>query len=297
MRKNRFEDKEMKLYYYAYTGHKNGLDRVKRAAVILNKLRAKGIDTMLLVNDFRAGLVAREFGVPESVTIETIQDIDAIAQTGDSVIIDSPEDDHGRLVKYCSDFKQVFRFAQSAEDKSIHGETMMSLNCDDDNCISSIIVDDVYFEAHEKEERTLFFLSDSDADKLILKNADFFKDTDMELLLGHYFYVKYEDDLAKIFKTMHEAEEYIDLICSSSRVVTASFQTALEAKASGAEVVFIDMNQINDEEKELLLLFNIKLIVSFDKEKFKQITIEHVSTGGCIVTKNETIVTKIINRL
>lgn len=297
MTKNRFEDKEMKLYYYAYTGHKNGLDRLKRAAVILNKLRAKGIDTMLLVNDFRAGLVAREFGVAESVTIETIQDIDAIAQTGDSIIIDSPEDDHGRLVKYCSDFKQVFRFAQSDADKSIHGETMMSLNCDDENCISSIIVDDVYFEEHKKEDRTLFFLSDSDADKLILKNADFFKDSGMELLLGHYFYVKYEDDLAKIFKKVHEAEEYIDLICSSSRVVTASFQTALEAKASGAEVVFIDMHQINDEEKKLLLLFNIILIISFDKEKFEQITIDRVSTGGCIVTKNEKIVTKIINRL
>ena len=287
----------MKLYYYAYTGHKNGLDRVKRAAVILNKLRAKGIDTMLLVNDFRAGLVAREFGVPESVTIETIQDIDAIAQTGDSVIIDSPEDDHGRLVKYCSDFKQLFRFAQGAEDKSIHGEIMMRLNCDDEACISSIIVDDLYFEEHNKEERTLFFLSDSDADKLILKNAEFFKDSGMELLLGHYFYVKYEDELAKIFKTLHEPEEYMDLICSSSRVVTASFQTALEARVAGAEVVFIDINQINDEEKELLLLFNIILIVSFDKEILEQIIIENVSMGRDIIERNETIVTKIINRL
>jgi len=251
----------------------------------------------LLVNDFRAGLVAREFGVPESVTIETIQDIDAIAQTGDSVIIDSPEDDHGRLVKYCSDFKQVFRFAQGADDKSIHGETMMRLNCDNEACISSIIVDDVYFEEHKKEDRTLFFLSDSDADKLILKNADFFKDTDMELLLGHYFYVKYEDELAKIFKTIHEPEEYMDLICSSRRLVTASFQTALEAKASGAEVVFIDINQINNDEKKLLLLFNIILIESFDKEILEQIVIENVSMGRDIVERNETIVTKIINRL
>lgn len=130
------------VYYYAFTGHKHGLDRVKKAAVILNKLRAKGIETMLLVNDFRAGLVAREFGVPESVTIETIQDIDAIARSGDSVIIDSPEDDHGRLVKYCSDFKEVFRFAQTADDKSIYGEVMLSIDCADENCISSIIVDD-----------------------------------------------------------------------------------------------------------------------------------------------------------
>lgn len=285
------------VYYYAFTGHKNGLDRVKKATVILNKLRAKGIETMLLVNDFRAGLVAREFGVPESVTIETIQDIDAIAQTGDSVIIDSPEDDHGRLVKYCSDFKNVFRVAQSDDDQSIHGEIMMRLNCDDSECISSLIVDDVYFESHKKEDRTLFFLSDSDADKIILKNAEFFEGSEMELLLGHYFYVKYEDDLAKIFTTMHESEEYMDLICSSRRVVTASFQTALEASVAGAEVVFIENNQINNEEKELLLSINVILIDNFNKNIFEQVIFDNVLPSCNLIEKSETIVNKIINRL
>ncbi len=285
------------LYYYAFTGHKHGLDRVKRAAVVLNKLRDNGIETMLLVNDFRAGLVAREFGVPESVTIETIQDIDAIAEIGDSVIIDSPEDDHGRLVKYCSDFKSVFRFAQSADDKSIHGETMLRINCDDEECISSIIVDDVYFEEHKKEERTLFFLGDSDADKIILNHADFFKDNRMELLLGHYFYVKYEDDLKKIFDTLHEPEEYIDLICSSKRVVTASFQTALEASVARAEVIFIDINIISNEEKELLKLLKVIMIISFDNNKYKQLIIDSVPLKPTMVGRSDTIIEKLINQL
>jgi len=286
------------LYYYAFTGHKHGLDRVKKAAVILNKLRVHGVETMLLVNDFRAGLVAREFGVPESVTIETIQDIDAIAKIGDSVIIDSPEDDHGRLVKYCSDFKEVFRFAQSADDKSIHGETMFRLDCkDDEQCISSIIVDDVYFEEHKKEDKTLFFLSDSDADKIILNNSDFFKNNKMELLLGHYFYVKYEDDLAKLFDVLHEPEEYTDLICSVKRVVTASFQTALEASIAGAEVVFIDINKISNEEKELLKLLKIILIISFDKHEYQQIIIDNVLRNDTTVCRSDTIVTKVLNRL
>jgi len=241
--------------------------------------------------------VAREFGVSESVTIETIQDIDAIAQTGDSVIIDSPEDDHGRLVKYCSDFKEVFRFAQSPDDKSIHGETMLTIDCDDESCISSIIVDDIYFETDKKEERTVFFLNDSDADKLILNNADFFKDSGMELLLGHYFYVKYEDDLAKIFDTLHEPEEYMDVICSSRRVVTASFQTALEASVAGAEVIFIETNPVNIKEKELLKLLKVILIESFDKEIFEQIIIENVSSNTTVVGRSDTIATKMINRL
>jgi len=141
----------MKLYYYAFTGHKYGLDRLKRAVVILKKLREDGIETMLLVNDFRAGLVAKDLGVAESVHIEGVQDIDAIAEIGDSVIIDSPEDDHGRLVKYCSDFKTVFRVSERDDDKSIHGEVVMRIDCEGEGCISSVIVDDVYFEEHEKD--------------------------------------------------------------------------------------------------------------------------------------------------
>lgn len=287
----------MKLYYYAFTGHKYGLDRVKRAVVILNKLRENGVDTMLLVNDFRAGLVARDLGVPESVTIEGIQDIDAIAQIGDSVIIDSPEDDHGRLVKYCSDFKTVFRFAETDDDKSIHGEVMLDVDCKHEECISSLIVADVYFEEHKKEERTLFFLSDSDANKTILNNSNFFKEQNMELLLGHYFYVKYEDDLAKIFSTLHEPEEYMELICSSKRVITASFQTALEAKVTGAEVIFIDLEKLTDKKKKILSLLGIISINNLNLEEYQQITLESVISTSKRIEKNETIVRKIINRL
>jgi len=285
----------MKIYYYAFTGHKYGLERARRAAVILKGLTAKGFDTMLLVNDFRAGLAARDFGIAESVHIETIQDIDAIAEIGDVVIIDSPEDDHGRLVKYCSDFKQVFRFAEHDEDTSIHGEILFTPDCKAENCISSIIVDNIYFETHPKEERTLFFLGDSDAEKTLLNNSDFFKANPMELLLGHYFYVKYENDLEKIFTTLHESEEYTELICSSRRVVTASFQTALEAKVAGAEVIFINLSNISNNQKELLLLLKIILISDFNIETFEQIALDTVFDGDIPIERNDTIVTKIIN--
>jgi len=262
----------MKLYYYTFTGHKIGLDRVKRAVPILKGLQERGIETMLLTNDFRAGLVARDLGIAESIHIEGIQDIDAIAENGDCIIIDSPEDDHGRLVKYCADFKQVFRFAEQDNDQSIHGETILRLDCQEgEDCISSLIIDDIYFEKHQKEERTLFFLGDSDSDKKILNNADFFKEMNMELLLGHYFYVKYEDELAKLFNTLHEAEEYTDLICSSSDVVTTSFQTAIEAYVAGAKVIYIENVPLKKEEKDLLKLLEIIIIISFNIKNYLEI--------------------------
>ena len=293
----------MKIYYYAFTGHKYGLDRARRAVGVLKKMRAEGFDTMLLVNDFRAGLAVKELGIPESVHIEGIQDIDAIAQTGDVVIIDSPEDDHGRLVKYCSDFKQVFRFAEHDDDQSIHGEIMLTIDCQDDakNCISSLIVDDIYCQEYKKEQRTLFFLGDSDADKTILANADFFKKNPMELLLGHYFYIKYESDLEKLFTTLHESEEYVDLICSSSHIVTSSYQTALEAYATGAKVTFIEIKRLTNKQKELFRLLEIMIVIGFNTKNYKKILKENKeqqSTNKCVnIEKNRNIIKKIIERL
>jgi hypothetical protein len=261
----------MKIYYYAYTGHKNGLDRLKKATALLKEFDKKGFDTLLLVNDFRASLVAREFGIMDSVHIETILDIDAIAQKGDVIIIDSPEDDKGRLEKYMIDFKHVFRFAESENDKSKYGESILSVECGGENCLESIVIDNVYFEENEKKDRTVFFLNDSDADKRILTHSEFFEGEDMELILGHYFYVKYEKDLEKIFKKLHESEEYTDLICTSRRVVTASLQTALEASVSGAEVVYILDKPLEKNIKNILSLLQVETIIKFDKNTYKQL--------------------------
>jgi hypothetical protein len=244
------------LYYYANTGHKLGLERLRRGVALLNSLSSKGEETQLLVNDFRAGLVARDLGATSYVTIETVQDIDAIAEAGNSIIIDSVEDDHGRLVKYCADFKQVWRFAHDEKDSAVHNERVIDMN--------TILVDDRYFEEKSKEDRVLFFLGDADYDKILLNNADFFKQFDMELLLGNYFFVKYEDDLAKLFSTLHEPEEYEDLITTSSTVVTASSQTALEAKASGAKVIYLNINKDTIVEESLLETYGISIVHDFD---------------------------------
>ena len=258
------------LFYYANSGHKIGLERVRRGAALLKRLADEGIKTQLLVNDFRAGLVAKELGVKEYVTVETVQDIDAIAQFGDSIIIDSPEDDHGRLVKYCEDFKNVWRFEVGSDDVSVHGEILFKVECEDESCVDAVIIDDTYFEETAKEKRTLFFLSDSDYDKMILTNEAFFKSLNMELLLGNYFFVKYEDDLAKLFSTLHEPEDYEELIKSSSHVVTASAQTALEAKLSGAKVIYLKISDNDFYPVELLITNGIDIVTGFNAELIAQ---------------------------
>ncbi len=248
------------LYYYTFTGHKIGLDRVKKAAAIIKELEAKGVECRLLVNDFRAGLSAREFGIDDSITIETIQDIDAVAQRGNSIIIDSPEDDHGRLEKYCSEFHSVFVWRQSVDDRVRFCETILD----------GVAVDKVYEEAInlEKVDRKLFFLNDADYEKAILNNARLFENRGIELLLGHYFFVKYEDDLAKIFSKLHEPEDYTELIQSSKTVITSSLQTAFEAKTAGACVYFINLRHENEMAVNYLSFNGIDVVESIDEIDF-----------------------------
>ena len=280
------------LFYYAYSGHKNGLERVRRGAALMNALQVNGTEAILLVNDFRAGLVAKELGVKEYVTVESVQDIDAIAKTGDSIIIDSLEDDHGRLVKYCSDFKQVWRFAHSGKDVSIHGETLLRAEVEDEISIDAAIVDRVYFDTQEKEERLLFFLGDSDYDKVILNNASFFNTFDMELLLGNYFFVKYEDDLAKLFTQLHEPEEYETLIQSSSTVVTASSQTALEAAIAGAKVIYVDLIEDTLYPVALLHTFGIESIKGFDKQSVQKLLNKELSSSKIDAEEKLSVITE-----
>ncbi len=283
------------LYYYAHSGHKIGLDRVKRGTAFLKKLAENGVECQMLVNDFRAGLAAKDWGGREYVTIDTIQDIDAIAMNEDSIIIDSDEDDHGRLVKYCSEFKNVWRFEHDSSDSSVHGETLFRADCEDDKCVDAKIIDPVYFEPIEKEERILFFLNDADYDKTMLKNDSFFNAFDMELLLGNYFFVKYEDDLAKLFSTMHEPEEYVDLIKSSACVVTASAQTALEAKACGAKVIFLNIENNAIYPSALLSAYGIAIVDGFNVEQLKNHLQSDLSAGTKTLQPFD--VKKIINKL
>lgn len=255
------------VYYYAHSGHKVGLDRVKRGVAFLNTLRKNGQEVQLLVNDFRAGLAGQDWGGRQYVTLETVQDIDAIVTYKDSLIMDSAEDEHGRLVKFCHEFKNVWRMAHDAEDTSIHGEILFRANCNDENCEEAIIVDDSYFETVKKVQRVLFFLGDADYDKTVLSHEAFFKSVQMEMLLGNYFFVKYEDDLAKLFITLHEPEEYVDLITTSSTVVTASAQTAFEARASGAKVIYIEHDKNAIYEASVLAEYGIEVVEGFDSEK------------------------------
>lgn len=127
-------------------------------------------------------------------------------------------------------------------------------------------MDACYFQHEAKHPRTLFFLRDYDHDKTILEHEAFFGQFEMELLLGHYFYLQYEAQLSPYFSRLHEAETYREMIAGSSTVVTASAQAALEAKAAGAKSIFIALETSPLYDIPSLKSYGIAVIEGFDAE-------------------------------
>jgi hypothetical protein len=257
------------FYYYAHTGHKVGLDRARRGLCVVNALREVGVDATLLANDFRAGVAMKELGLRDYITVETILDVDFIAKEEDAVIVDSPEDDKGKHEIYAEKFAFYARFA-NVNEVPVADEVLFKEDCDDEHCLSSVIVDRVYFESVPKNGNTLFYFGDADYDKTILQNADFFKHFEMDLLWGHYFFVKYEEEMMKLFKNIEESENYVDAIKSAETVVTCSSQCALEAKAAGCKVVYIAQETSPLYTTRTLALYGVFVVETFDSAEVER---------------------------
>jgi len=285
----------MANYYYAYSGHKFGLDGVRRGVALIKAMRRKGREMQLLVNDFRAGLAARELGVGDAVTIETLLDVDAVAQRGDLVILDTPEDTGARMEKYSELFDRLFYVTDRCDYRSSFGEIVLKPECgEEERCLKTPLVDPEYFEPLPKEDRLLFFYGDTDHHKELLAKKGLFEGTGVELLLGHYFFVKYEGELEKSFARLHEPEEYAALIRSSSRVLTASIQCALEANAAEAEVFYIQKRSDPECMLTLLSSWGINIFDDMDNINLKLLMQKSVKTEKRVPERTDMIADALI---
>ena len=221
----------MKLYYYIHTGHRFGLDRLRRGAVLYKQMLKEGIEAQVLLNDYRATIVAKELGIVDSTAVDSMFNIPSIAEAGDGLIIDTPELTDDILAQMCHYFRTVVNFSNEGQKFS---EKVISQVTEDANSVQCLLIDPKYFQNAQKSSKTLLFYGDEDYEKNLLKDMDRFKNCD--LLLGHYFFLDYEKQLAKGFGQIHE--DY-NCITEYECVVSRSLQTVLEAGASGAKVCYI----------------------------------------------------------
>jgi hypothetical protein len=226
------------IHLYAYTNHRADLDALRRMGALWRTLESRGVRAELIVNDYRAQLAGRELGLPPATTVENVMELDALAGHGDKVVIDSPEDPGERLGFYVEKYAGVYTVRPCGA-KSRFGETILAVFGE------GAAVDPVYEAAASlpKISRKILIYGDTDHDKRLLSAAEALGALGLDLYWGSYFYVKYEEELARSFGTIHESEEYRELIEGSETVVTAMPQTAAEAIVAGAKTIWLDRGE------------------------------------------------------
>lgn len=232
----------MKVYLYAKSGHTIGLDETKRCSVIANILNE--FEPILCISDFRAGIFAKEnLGVKKYVNIDVVRNLHNIMEKGDILIYDTSEVNE-EMKKEMKEFSSLLY--------EIGKE------------IDGIIVDELLYSKvlNPKLEKTIFF-GDDDYNNFFLEMVKDSKKYEINLLIGHYFFLGNEKIFDKHFANVIDEEEYVETIKDSKYLLTASLQTALESLACGNKpVLFKREDKIYDEK--LIEKLNLPVIEAND---------------------------------
>ena len=235
----------MQVYLYAKSGHTVGLDATKRCAVIANFL--KELDPILCTSDFRAGAFAKDnLGVKKYVNIDVVRNLHNMMHRGDILIYETPEVNENmkeEMKEFCTLLYGI-------------GEEL-----------NEIIVDESIYIKNENPtiEKTIFF-GDDDYHNLLLGIIEDSKKYDINLLMGHYFFLGNEKIFVNHFLNIIDEEEYVQTIQNSKYLLITSLQTALESLSCGNKpVLFRRIDKSYDEE--LIKKLNLPLIQSDNLEE------------------------------
>ena len=231
----------MQVYLYAKSGHTVGLEATKRCAAIANAL--KEFDPILCTSDFRAGAFAKDLlGIRRYVNIDVIRNLHNIMEKRDILIYDTPEI-NDNMKKDMTDFCTL-----------VYG-------IDDE--IKGIIVDSSIYNKTDnanlnKLDKTIFF-GDDDYNNIFLEMAKQSEKQEINMLMGHYFFLGNEKVFSNYFSNVIDEQEYVQTIKNSKYLLTASLQSALESLACGNFPVLFKRFDKNYDE-ELITNLNIPVI-------------------------------------
>ncbi len=261
------------IYLYAQTGKEFGLDSLRRVASIYKSLEGRD-DIGILVSDFRAQQAGISFGLPPAVPIEDIGLIGGILKEGDSILLDTTEELSQFIEKFKDRFSKIVRVSRECSIEPIDDEVVLPAYGRDQRF--------GYWQLQrlsppaKMSKKVVLYYGDSDNDLYLLKHKEMFKDLDISLVWGEYFYVKYEDEYADSFKNIYESDEFEELLDYDIKVITASLQIASELKVTGYCVLLIDKGDIDDCQKRLISDLEIECVNIEDIETIASfVKIEH----------------------
>lgn len=265
----------MRLFYYVHTGHRIGLDRFRRAAAIIKGLG--DVDITLLTSDYRIASEAKNYGIKRSVGIDVVRNIPQIAQKDDAIIFDSAEHNPTMLEDMTQFFSIFIRISDDPHDIRHPKEFLISPYLEGENICKAIVVDPQYFEAQQKTIKRCFFFGDDDYEKDLEKNLEMFREYKMDLGIGFYYFIGYEDILASAFGNQHEFEDYETMIKTSGVLVSASPQAVLENLASLGRPIFLQRPDYPQDFLPLFTSLNIPIINGYDQESLNTLLTENIS--------------------
>ena len=252
------------IYLYAQTGKEFGLDSLRRVASIYKSLEGRD-DIGILVSDFRAQQAGISFGLPPAVPIEDIGLIGGILKDGDSILLDTTEELSQFIEKFKDRFSKIVRVSRECSIEPIDDEIVLPAYGRDQRF--------GYWQLQrlsppaKMSKKVVLYYGDSDIDLYLLKHRESFKDLDITLVWGEYFYVKYEDDYADSFSDIIESDEFEELLDEGIKVITASVQIATELKASGHCVLLIDRGDLDECREQILDELEIERVRIDDIDK------------------------------
>ncbi len=253
----------MKTYYYVHTGHRIGLDRFRRAATII---RALGdVDITLLCSDYRIAQIARGFGVKNALGLDVVRNIPQISRHGDRLIFDSEEANPIMLDDMREYFSTFIRVSDKKEDKKEKNELLVSPYLEGDGICDAYAIDEKYFQKEPKSTRISYFFGDDDYEKDLQKHFDFLEGLEVNLQLGFYYFLDYEEELKKKFSSHYEFEDYDTMIKKSDILITASPQAVLESLASGGKPIYVQREDYGNSFIDLFENLNIPIIEDYNK--------------------------------
>ncbi len=233
----------MNIYLYTKSGHNVGLEQVRRGAVLYKQLKLHNCDPIMCTSDYRAATFAKDLGVHKGIGIDIIGNLPNIMERSDILIFDSdePSDTMREFMKdYCTKLYEV--------------------GID----IPKTLVSDDFFITNKDQTKNIlktFFFGDDDYSdsllKILCKNQD---KQDINLLMGHYFFMGNENKLTPYFNTIIDEEEYFNTIINTKYLLTSSLNATFESLASGNFPVFYKRDDKSNEDLLLIKKYNIPII-------------------------------------
>jgi hypothetical protein len=231
----------MDIYIYTKSGHNIGLEQVRRGAVIYNHLKAHGHEPILCTSDYRASVFAKRLGVQKGVGIDIISNLPNIMKRGDILIFDSNEP---------NDIMKTFMKDYCAK--------LYEIGID----IPKTIVSNNFFTKKKCNIESTFFFGDDDYNNILL-NQLCDKKNDINLLMGHYFFLGDNEKLKPYFKSIINEENYFNTILNTKYLLTSSINAVFESLASKNNPVFYQRKDKSKEDLALIKKYNVPIVYGY----------------------------------